>query len=383
MRSKSQNSLTGIKDLDKLIVSYLPYKDIINFCKTCKYANKVICDEDFFRNLIYDKYRNTVKYKNYVKKNTWKSYFYIITNYISKLKSEYKFKYLSKFKNKEGSPELEYLSRNFYLGSKNKALKEACEHGHLPVVKYLLEMGADIHFKNDFCLFLAIKFKHISVVEFLIEKGSNIHLDSLKQSIASGNLNLVKYLTNLGCIMNDGDDVVLASEHGHLDILQYLIEIGKDISVHNCQALVGASMNGHLEIVKYIFEKVNNIDYNGLTRSFILACMSSHLEIVKYLLERGADIYLNQAFQVVCRCGYLDMVKYLKEYGVDIHYKEEKALRSACKYDRLSVVEFLTEHGADIHAKYNYSLKIAIEKRNLEIVEYLKRHGAELSISCI
>ncbi len=144
------NSLTGIKDLDKLIVSYLTCKDIINFCKTCKYANKVICDEDFFRNIIYDKYRNTIKYKDYVKNNTWRSYFVYLVYYIDKLEKEYKINYLEDFKNKDASPQLEYLSEKVFEKyseyepipfDRDIVLQEI---NNLPLLKYSEEQGSDI-----------------------------------------------------------------------------------------------------------------------------------------------------------------------------------------------------------------------------------------------
>jgi len=56
------------------------------------------------------------------------------------------------------------------------ALRYASGCGHLPVVQYLVEKGADIHVMHDYSLRVAVKENHLHVVRFLVENGANIYI---------------------------------------------------------------------------------------------------------------------------------------------------------------------------------------------------------------
>ena len=43
-----------------------------------------------------------------------------------------------------------------------------------------------------------------------------------------------------------------ASQNGHLEVVQYLVEQGADIHAYDDYALRMASWHGHLEVVKYL-----------------------------------------------------------------------------------------------------------------------------------
>ncbi len=63
----SSSFLTGNKDVDREILQKLSDRDIINSCQSNTYAREKVCDETFFRNLVFDRYPETIKYKDYIK----------------------------------------------------------------------------------------------------------------------------------------------------------------------------------------------------------------------------------------------------------------------------------------------------------------------------
>jgi len=72
------------------------------------------------------------------------------------------------------------------------AFRYASEFGHLPVVQYLLERGADIHTDDDYALRYASKNGHLLVVKYLVENGADIHAyDDYSLGIASENGDLL------------------------------------------------------------------------------------------------------------------------------------------------------------------------------------------------
>ena len=54
----------------------------------------------------------------------------------------------------------------------------ASENGHLEVVRYLVEQGANIHANNDYAIRWASENGHLEVVRYLVEKGANIHANN-------------------------------------------------------------------------------------------------------------------------------------------------------------------------------------------------------------
>jgi ankyrin repeat protein len=45
------------------------------------------------------------------------------------------------------------------------------KNGHIDVVKYLIDQGADIHANNEWILYYGISRGHLDIVKFLVEKG--------------------------------------------------------------------------------------------------------------------------------------------------------------------------------------------------------------------
>ncbi len=211
----------------------------------------------FFRNLVYDRYPETIKYKDYVKTRDWKNFYLSIVYYIDKL-LVYRFNYFEeRKKNKEISPELEYLSRKIDVSPNiNIRLLWASESGYLPVVKYLIETGADIHYGDDYPLRFASARGHLPVVKYLTENGAKVNAlknRALEAAIQNGHLPVVKYLTENGAdIYADNRALRAAVEFGDLPIVQYLKDKGVDIHGYNDEALRLAISYQHRDIKNYI-----------------------------------------------------------------------------------------------------------------------------------
>ena len=118
---------------------------------------------------------------------------------------------------------------NFKLNSalKESFLKKAAKHGHLEIVKYLVEHGVDIHTQTDYALRFATEKGHLGIVKYLIENGADIHA-------------------------NNDFALRWAAFDGYLEIVKYLVEHGADIHAANDSALKGAAEYGHTEVVEYL-----------------------------------------------------------------------------------------------------------------------------------
>ncbi len=201
--------LTGCLDADRLILSYLSDKDILTFSQINTFTKNKLCDETFFKNLTYNRYKNTVKYKDFEYNHSWKEHFVSVVYYKEKLEKEYKFAYNEK---QEINFKMEYLLQKLIEDLPNKGyssdeeinlLTIASEDGNLSLVQYLNERGEKIEHKT---LESASRNGHFHIVKYLIEQIPDIPIDFLERALVTASrgkyLHIVKYLLDCGADVN-------------------------------------------------------------------------------------------------------------------------------------------------------------------------------------
>ena len=196
-----------------------------------------------------------------------------------------------------------------------------------------------------------------------------------------GDFEIVKYSLRKEIDLDNKIRAVhLASQTGHLQILQYLHREAK-MDILNPMALKSACNNGHLPIVKYLHENGANLHIKD---DYLIyhASESGNLTLVKYLFENGANRdrrALNYSIRVASKKGYLDLVKYLYENGADDD--TQKALLWSADNGHLSVVKYLFE--TKISTDICMALIMASKSGHLEIVKYLISVGAIIDNSAV
>ena len=105
------------------------------------------------------------------------------------------------------------------------------KYGKLEFVKYLLDVGADVHASDDTALRWASEEGHTDVVKLLLDAGADVHA---------------------------GDDGALwrASKNGHTDVVKFLLDAGADVHASDDTALRWASNRGHTKIVKILKDHI-------------------------------------------------------------------------------------------------------------------------------
>jgi len=119
----------------------------------------------------------------------------------------------------------------------------------------------------------------------------------------------------------------VASAHGHLEIVEYLINAGIDINAQggtfSTNALERATAKGHLDIAKYLISKNVEFDISEPDRNPLFAAIyGGHLEIVKLLVESNIDISIKysgetmkdmDAYAFAVERGQTEIAEYLKQ----------------------------------------------------------------------
>ena len=308
------------------------------------------------------------------------------------------------------------------------ALMKAAGQGHIEVVRFLVEQGADPNIRNtqgESALMFAAAGGHFEVVIFLLDSGG--YASEMSRH------NPIDYRYKLG----PKTSLMWAAYNGHLDVVNLLIEYAKvvgDSFRYNFSASLGwAAYRGHLDVVRFLLAEYGYLSPSGWP--LMLAAYGGRLEVVRFLLENGADIHvyttkwlpvqtdlgtiyfqeiggnalmlaINQGHAEVVRlllehwlweysadgrdnygtsvlmfaaaAGDLEMARLLLENGAPINAQTDvgtTALMFAAAFGRVEVVRLLVENGAEIHIQngYNYTaLSLAEERGHQEVVDFLR-----------
>ena len=151
-----------------------------------------------------------------------------------------------------------------------------------------------------------------------------------------GNLEIIKYLHEIGWELPSKWSIILSARNGRLDIVKYLHE-KMDIKCSKI-AMGGAVEHGHLNIIKYFYEECNvkfkpHKDYNICD-----AAAKGHLDIIKYLNEKNAWFVSKVIGWAVCE-GQLEIIKYLHKNCKGIKYSKS-ALEWSKEYNHIDILNY-------------------------------------------
>lgn len=84
-------SFTGIKDLDREILKYIPEENLLKLCAINNRMYNEVCDDDFIKRRL-SKYSNIENYKS--SSQSWKRFFTSFIHYREKMIKEFDFEYV-------------------------------------------------------------------------------------------------------------------------------------------------------------------------------------------------------------------------------------------------------------------------------------------------
>lgn len=156
----------------------------------------------------------------------------------------------------------------------------------------ILNHGADIHYLDDYGLFLACSKGYLGIVSHILNFFS-ISEKSLGESLKSA------------CVFN------------HLNIVIYLLENGSDPNYNNGAPLIWSLYKCHYDIAKLLIKNKADINIqNGLP---LRICVDKgNLEMLKYLVDKGSDIngelLMGDHFKCIERYSRQIIVEYITPF---------------------------------------------------------------------
>lgn len=283
------------------------------------------------------------------------------------------------------------------------ALMEASMDGHVEVARLLLDSGAQVNMPADSFespLTLAACGGHTELAMLLLERGANIEevndegYTPLMEAAREGHEDMVALLLSQGADINAQTDetqetaLTLACCGGFLDVADFLIKAGADIEAGANTPLAEAAQEGHLDLVKHLIAAGANVNATSATGDtpLMYACENGHTDVMEVLLEAGANLEQEAEggrtpLMKACRAGHLCAVQYLVSKGANVNKvttnNDHTPLSLACAGGHMNIVEFLLAHGSDPQHRLKDNSTMLIEAAkggHTQVVQLLIGH---------
>ncbi|XP_031335923.1 ankyrin repeat domain-containing protein 17-like isoform X2 [Photinus pyralis] len=289
---------------------------------------------------------------------------------------------------------------------KESALTLACYKGHLDMVRFLLEAGADQEHKTDemhTALMEASMDGHVEVARLLLDSGAQVNMptDSFESPLTlaacGGHVDLAMLLIERGANIEEVNDegytpLMEAAREGHEEMVALLLSQGANINAQTDEtqetALTLACCGGFSEVADFLIKAGADIEL-GASTPLMEAAQEGHLDLVKYLLENNANVRAqtqtgDTALTYACENGHTDVADLLLQFGADLEHESEGGrtpLMKACRAGHLCTVQFLISKGADVNRQTTNNdhtpLSLACAGGHLTVVELLLAHRAD------
>ncbi|OQD62352.1 hypothetical protein PENPOL_c012G02351 [Penicillium polonicum] len=291
------------------------------------------------------------------------------------------------------------------------ALLWAASKGSESTLQYLIEAGANVQYESQY--FACSIQSEGSRIRWPIQI-EDMKEHPISYAAAQGHIKIVEYLLDLGADLNYRDrdgltPLALAARGGHLTLTQKLISLGAKQLSHDTEGrypLSQAASMGHHEIEDYLFDQLRQYTYSKPDPALDLYWMLKYAAEqgddarIRYLLSRGADLNFKLPEEShPPLCGALrdaprpfGTAKLLLDHGADPNGEASRSkFYSSGRRERpvttvfcallrdesYSLTELLFQYGA-IAIRHGQTLLIAINLEKPREFEYLVERGASL-----
>lgn len=320
----------------------------------------------------------------------------------------------------------------------NQEFLDAALHLDLNKINQYLEMGADINSvdqTHNCALFIAARNNYIPIVKYLIEQGADKKL-ALSKLSSINNKEIRSLLLNLLPLFSVRLKKVLGEDYLKIVPPKFRCPISKDImndpitlpngftydrdslrayfKAHNYSSTLKCPLSRQPidqtdltastsifikgEIEEFVSEqekKHQNIPMAQVTQTpskenFLKAVNDGHFDVVKQMLEQGisadsVDVNGITPLMVSAKLNRLDIVQLLLQYKANVHAQDKRqhtALHWLSNSTEIAIV--LLDHNANINSQNSYldtPLHIAISLNHANIIKLFVQKNANINIS--
>jgi ankyrin repeat protein len=194
-------------------------------------------------------------------------------------------------------------------------------------------------------------------------------------------MNILEILLNDKRVVPTLDDLIIAAENGHIDIVKVL-SIMIDPSGNDNLACQLACENGYFKVVELLLQDDRVLARGLQFTSLYTATFQGNLPMMKLLIEKASldpNSQDNICMITSCQRNFVEIVHYLISRGVDPRCKGNTPIRICCAYGSIQVFDLLIDQ---VKPDIQELLCIATQNGQLEILKKLVfEHDASIKES--
>lgn len=291
--SGREQLLSGVKDVDTLILLDLDYKSLLAACSTEQYTNK-ICQDDFFWRQKVEKDMGSEVMKNKLPDMSYREQYRTLTE---DMKMEEAFT----------NGRLDYIIYKKHAIS-DRDLLIAAMHGWINILEYTVNHGLLLPYNVTYA---AVAGGQINVLQWLYNKNIPFTDGLLINAVDWQHKNVVEWLLNHGITPKYPANVANAAALGNnVDMLNFLESKG---ILPNEFGFIEAVENGHKDAVQWLMD--HNIIGENPIRAANIAAENGDIGMLELLESRG--IFPNEdGANLIVDGRYRKTVRWLAERGI-------------------------------------------------------------------
>ncbi|MCE3233237.1 MAG: Pfs, and Ankyrin domain protein [Rickettsiaceae bacterium] len=270
------------------------------------------------------------------------------------------------------------------LDSMRSFFQKGAEYDELPdywecAIEEKVANANGIDSEGKTALHYAAENGHVDIIRFLLEKGADVNAQ-YKKNKENDRHNAMR--TPLSC----------ATENGHIAAMQLLLDNGADVNgirEKNVNApLHFATLGGHLAAMQLLLDNgadINELTFNYGETPFALGVYMDQLPAIQLLLNKGADVSLSNPLGYAAANGNLAVMQLLLDNGADVNTQNNDGgipLVYAAANGQLAAMQLLINNGADVNENDDdgkIPLCIAAEEGDLAAIQLLLDNGADVN----
>jgi hypothetical protein len=198
--------------------------------------------------------------------------------------------------------------------------------------------------------------------------------DILKFAARNGNLNVIKFLLNDGCLW-DWFVYYEACQNGYFDIIKWCHK--KRLPHYDNEMIFSAAAEfGDLKIIKWLYK--NNFQYDeNICHN---AAIFNHLHVLKYFIKKGIS-FNAVTYNYAAENGNIKILKYLNHlstHDLSLDWWDVKTCAASAEYGQLNTLKFLRKNNCpwDLHTTYN-----AASRNHVETLKWAIENGCPTHIT--
>ncbi|PVU92426.1 hypothetical protein BB559_003725 [Furculomyces boomerangus] len=243
-------------------------------------------------------------------------------------------------------------------------LEIAILRGNFEIVKFLVDLGADIYYESLEYVRLALAYGEIEILIYLCQKIGVEYLDNgvRKRLINCADIRLKNFLIDFGINIHIFQDLMLHNSAYNYDyeVTKKLLELGANMYLRNSKVLRDAIIKRDEKFVKLVLS-YGNKPHPNMTKEFLELCEEGNVGIASLLIEHDKHIHphLNSILYKLVYSGKMECVELLLKNGANVNTNGGMSLlKYAVNKNKRDLVELLLEH----NVKINYKDKSLIHK---------------------